>query len=99
MINFYELLTGLTYLFYRPSVPQISIGHQYLFLHPEFKFPPKSRAKIEILKLFTRITCSGAKQKLPLSFRSMMEDASEGLFGVPPLLRKEGTQPLPTSTS
>lgn len=30
VINFYELLTGLTYLFFRPSVPQISVGHQYL---------------------------------------------------------------------
>ena len=33
VINFYELLTGLTYFLFRPSVPQICIGHQYLFLH------------------------------------------------------------------
>ena len=31
VINFYELLTGLTYFLFRPSVPQICIGHQYLF--------------------------------------------------------------------
>lgn len=40
VINFYELLTGLTYLLLRPSVPQVSIGHQYLFLHRDFEFPP-----------------------------------------------------------
>ena len=32
VINFYELLTGFTYLLFRPSVPQVCIGHQYLFL-------------------------------------------------------------------
>lgn len=29
VINFYELLTGLTYTFFRPSVPYVCIGHQY----------------------------------------------------------------------
>lgn len=42
VINFYELLTGLTYFFYRPSVPHICIGHQYLFLHKDFKLPQAS---------------------------------------------------------
>ena len=41
VINFYELLTGLTYLLFRPSVPQISVGHQYMFLHRDFEFPGK----------------------------------------------------------
>ena len=36
VINFYELLTGFTYLLFRPSVPQVCIGHQYLFLHKDF---------------------------------------------------------------
>ena len=43
VINFYELLTGLTYFFFRPSVTQLCIGHQYLFLHPKFRFPEKSK--------------------------------------------------------
>ena len=38
VINFYELLTGLTYFLFRPSVPQICIGHQYLFLHKVLNF-------------------------------------------------------------
>ena len=28
VINFYELLTGLTYFLFRPSVPHVCIGHQ-----------------------------------------------------------------------
>ena len=34
VINFYELLTGMTYLFFRPSVPQISVGHRDLHSFP-----------------------------------------------------------------
>ena len=71
VINFYELLTGLTYLFFRPSVPQISVGHQYLFLHHDFEFPKKNPVSLLMLRFFTRLTCIGAKEKLALSFRPM----------------------------
>ena len=42
VINFYELLTGLTYTLFRPSVPYVCVGHQYLFLHQNFEFPDKN---------------------------------------------------------
>ena len=65
VINFYELLTGLTYLFFRPSVPQISVGHQYLFLHHDFEFPKKNPVSQLMLRFFTRLTCIGAKRSWP----------------------------------
>lgn len=89
VINFYELLTGLTYLLYRPAVPQISIGHQYLFLHHDFKFPDENRLELLLLRLFTRLTCIGAYEKLALSFREMKDDASQRICVVPPLLRQD----------
>ena len=89
VINFYELLTGLTYLLYRPAVPQISIGHQYLFLHHDFKFPDKNSLELLLLRLFTRLTCIGAYEKLALSFREMKDDASQRICVVPPLLRQD----------
>ena len=85
----YELLTGLTYLLFRPSVPQISIGHQYLFLHRDFEFPHKKNSGIRLLRFFTRLTCLGAKEKLALSFHEMDDDPKEHIRVVPPLLRKE----------
>ena len=39
VVNFYELLSGLTYLFYRIDVPMVCIGHQYLLLHKDFGLP------------------------------------------------------------
>lgn len=46
IINFYELLTGFVYAFFRPSTPQICIGHQYLFLHKDFRFPKTNRCSL-----------------------------------------------------
>ena len=89
VVNFYELLTGLTYFFFRPSVPQVSIGHQYLFLHPEFHFPQKSGWSLSLLRFFTRLTSIGACRRLALSFRPMDDSPASRIRVVPPLLRSE----------
>lgn len=89
VINFYELLTGLTYALYPIRTPQICIGHQYLFLHKDFHLPWKNAPRLWLLNFFTRLTCVGARKKLALSFRPMEEDAHGGIRVVPPLLRKE----------
>lgn len=89
VINFYELLTGLTYLFCRPKALMVCIAHQYLFLHPDFVFPKENRLSLASLKFFTRLTAIGATKKLALSFRKMREVPAEGIVVVPPLLRKE----------
>lgn len=89
VVNFYELLTGLTYAFFRPEVPYVCIGHQYLFLHPEFKFPEKRKAGIAMLRLFTRMTSFRAAKRLALSFRVMPGNEEKRIIVVPPLLRSE----------
>ena len=89
VVNFYELLTGITYFFFRPAVPQVSIGHQYLFLHRGFALPKAGRASLAMLRLFTRITSLGAAQRLALSFRPMGGDEARRIAVVPPLLRRE----------
>ena len=89
VVNFYELLTGLTYFFFRPSVPQVCIGHQYLFLHRRFRFPKVNPVSLAMLKLFTRMTAIGSSRMLALSFRRMPDDRSRRIYVVPPLLRTE----------
>lgn len=89
VVNFYEPLTGLTYLLFRPSVPQVSVGHQYLFLHRDFEFPGKNGFQLWLLRFFTRLTCIGAREKLALSFREMEDDEGAHIRVVPPLLRQE----------
>lgn len=95
VINFYELLTGLTYALFRPAVPYVCVGHQYLFLHREFEFPRKSPAQLAMLRFFTRLTSLRASKRLALSFRKMAEDTENNLAVVPPLLRQEVTAVRP----
>lgn len=90
VVNFYEVICGLTYLFLAPSIPQVCIAHQYLFLHPQFAFPLFSgRRRLRMLRFFTRLTCLEAAECLALSFYSLPADAKTGITVVPPLLRGE----------
>lgn len=89
VINFYEILTGLTNYFLRPQVPMVCIGHQYLFLHPEYEFPEEHKASQKMMLAFTRATCLGARRLLALSFRQLADDDAQGISVVPPLLRQE----------
>lgn len=91
VINFYELLTGLTYAFFRPSVPYVCIGHQYLFLHRDFEFPEKSSVQLWMLRFFTRMTACRASKKLALSFKAMEQDDEQQIVVMPPLIRQEVT--------
>ena len=95
VVNFYELLTGLTYFFCRPDARMVCIAHQYLFLHPDFVFPRQGRVALFFLRFFTRITSVGATKCLALSFRKMREVPADGIVVVPPLLRKEVLEARP----
>lgn len=97
VVNFYELITGLTYLFCRPKTPLICIAHQYLFLHPDFVFPERNALAIASLRFFTRLTAIGSVKKLALSFRKMREVPVRKIVVVPPLLRKEVLETQPSA--
>ena len=89
VINFYELLTGLTYALFRPSVPYICIGHQYMFLHPDYDFPTINYTKLLLLRFYTRMTSFRSSKRIGLSFKKMSDNKQERLVAVPPLIRKE----------
>lgn len=97
IVNFYELMTGLTYLFFRPKTPVVCIAHQYLFLHPDFVFPRRRYLEIGALRFFTRLTAIGSVKKLALSFRKMREVPDRQIVVVPPLLRREVLETQPES--
>lgn len=89
VVNFYELMTGLTCMFCRIDVPVVCIGHQYLFRHSDFGMPYKKYPGSRALNFFTKLTCAGAVKCLALSFRKMDADYAHGIAVVPPLLRRE----------
>ena len=89
IVNFYDVLGGLYAARYQPAAPMVCIGHQYLFLHPQFTFPKGRRVQRWLLKRFTRWTSMGAKARLALSFYPVADVPEEHLRVVPPLLRPD----------
>ena len=89
VVNFYELLTGLTYAVFPPKVPYVCIAHQYLFLHPEFRFPQANKVELGLLRFFTRVTCIKASKLFALSIKKMDNVPESRIVVIPPLLRKE----------
>lgn len=97
VVNFYELLTGLAYLLYNVRTPQICIGHQYLFLHKDFELPKQGGfSEVSFLNFYSRLTSIGASRHLALSFRRMKDDPGHNIRVVPPLLRKEVLDTVPS---
>ena len=97
VINFYELLGGLTYGLYRPAVPMICVAHQYLAFHPRFQFPAGQLIDRILFKLTSRLTALGARELLALSFDQQPEVPGSRLRVVPPLLRREVLERNPSA--
>ena len=89
VVNFYDMLAGLTYALFPPKAPYISVAHQYLFLHPEYKFPHENKAELKMLKFFTRITCIRSSKLFTLSIEKKENVPDHNIVVVPPLLRKD----------
>ncbi|MBX2818236.1 MAG: hypothetical protein KTR29_01105 [Rhodothermaceae bacterium] len=87
VINFYEPLTGVFNFLHKHGVPVICIGHQYMFHHPVYPFPPGKWPQKMGAKFFTRLTSFGASRRLALSFYEA--DDKSTISVMPPLLRKE----------
>lgn len=87
VVNFYDILGTIGYRTSRLKAPMICLGHQFLFLHKDFRFPSKGYSDHYALNLFTNMVAHGASKILALSFRPMPEDPKRKIKVVPPLLR------------
>lgn len=90
IINFYEPLIGAAHFMGSIHTKTISVAHQYLFLHPSFKFPETlSGIDNRMLKKYTQLTACGSKSLLALSFNNQDLQKHKNLIPCPPLLRNE----------
>lgn len=96
VINFYELLAGLTNLRYNEQTPFISMAHQYLIMHSQYPFRKMDNQNMLYLKLNTFLSSYGSSKKFGLSFYDMEEDTNNNISIVPPLLRDEVLKLKPT---
>lgn len=88
VINFFDLLIGLYYRFYKTKAKLICIAHQYIYFHPDFEFPKGRWIEKASIKFYTRLTAFGSTKNLALSFYKI-HTANKEVVVVPPLLRKE----------
>ena len=97
IVNFYDMICGLYAQFYRPSIPIVCIGHQYLLLHQSFISLPNKHIDRFLLNLNTRLTSLNSTRKLALSFVQMPDDKVHSIAVTPPLIRDEVKKLTPTS--
>ena len=97
IVNFYDMICGLYAQFYRPNIPVVCIGHQYLLLHQSFISLPNKHIDRFLLNLNTRLTALNSTRKLALSFVQMPDDKAHSIAVTPPLIRDEVRQLTPTS--
>lgn len=89
VVNFYDLIAGLLFEVKRPGVQFVCIAHQYLFLHPHFKFPKPFKPEIHAFLYYTRLTCRKADKILALSLGTQPDYNAGKITIVPPLMREE----------
>jgi uncharacterized protein (TIGR00661 family) len=97
IVNFYDMICGLYSQFYRPTIPVICIGHQYLLLHKSFVSLPNKQIDRFLLNLNTRLTSLKSTRKLALSFVQLPDDETHSIAVTPPLLRDEVKKLTPES--
>ena len=89
VVNFYELMCGVTYGIFKPNAPMINVAHQYYFLTPDFRYTGNNPKQFKLLNFYTSLTAMNAYKMLALSFR-IEENSYYGKIAiVPPLLRPE----------
>lgn len=87
IVNFFEPLMGVYSAVYRPAVPVVAIGHQYMFLHPAYRFPPGRRLQRWATCAIARVAAWGAARRLALSLYPASDRPRQNLSVLPPLLR------------
>ncbi|MDL2257029.1 glycosyltransferase [Bacteroidales bacterium OttesenSCG-928-I14] len=89
VVNFYDMLTGLAYMFFPPKRPHISVSHQNLFLHPKYRFPQENKSELLMLRIYTHLTTVRASRRYALSMEKWEDVPQKKIIVVPPLLRRE----------
>ncbi|MGC9344431.1 MAG: glycosyltransferase family protein [Bacteroidales bacterium] len=87
IINFYDLIGGLSWFFSSSKADFYAISHHFLFEHPGFPDLKGFRAQKKLLVLHNRICALGAKKRIALSFRNLKDFNTTMVL--PPLVRKD----------
>lgn len=99
IVNFYEMMAGLTTLRYTIEAPIVAIGHQFLMQHPHYTHGKGDDQGTFFLRLHALLCSIGATKSLALSFYPLKDSFKNRIAVVPPLLRKEVLALSPTRSN
>ena len=89
ILNFYDPLVGLYAMSTRNRPRIVSIAHQYVYLHPQFRFPEGRVLDKLTIKYYTAMTAARSDLRLAISLYDLPSLRSPALQVVPPILRAE----------
>lgn len=87
VVNFLDLVGGLSRVLFRTRSPAVAVAHNYVFLHPALGHAPGAPHGRGAVLAYTRATAGGAGRIAALSFGPLPEGHGGRLVVVPPLLR------------
>ena len=95
VVNFYELMCGLTYGIFSPGAPMVNIAHQYYLMTDRFEYTGENTLRFRLLNFYSWCTSLRSSKILALSFREEAQPKDGKLAFVPPLLRDEVLRSVP----
>jgi uncharacterized protein (TIGR00661 family) len=89
VVNFLDLVGGISRAVFRTRTPAVAIAHNFVFLHRAFAGAPGSAVTRRAVLAYARATASRADPVVALSYGPLPRDPSQRLLIAPPLLRRE----------
>ncbi|MFR9649642.1 MAG: glycosyltransferase family protein [Rikenellaceae bacterium] len=89
VINFYDMLLGVSALLGQVRKPIINIAHQYLIHHSDYPLRGSYRSERATLAMMNRMCSFRSRKILALSLYPLQSCRNERVEVVPPLLRSE----------
>jgi hypothetical protein len=87
VVNFFDLVGGLSRVVFMTRAPAVSVAHNYVFLHPALAHAPGRPHVRRIVMGYARATALRSQVRVALSFDSLPEAPSARLVIAPPLIR------------
>ncbi len=101
VVNFYELLMGVTAIFHRIKPPVVSIAHQFMLEHPEYPHKAKDSQAQFLMSTMNMFCAYRSRKTLALSLYDLphtrYRNRNKNIVVVPPLLRPEIFELEPTN--
>jgi uncharacterized protein (TIGR00661 family) len=87
VVNFFDLVGGLSRLVFMTPAPAVSVAHNYVFLHPALAHAPGRPHVRGMVMGYARATGLRSTTRMALSFDPLPDAARRRLVVAPPLLR------------